>query len=239
MTARFGVTLAMVLAFAPLARGAADLDFRESRVGHVCKGGANNSAVCCEDGDCPGGSCIVDYSKNKLSGTLTIILDNDVRNGDGSGLATQVRAGTVLFEAPGKSGPLLAQTYQKLDGSSLAALVSSLGEGPTDEFGFPASEGLLKANVQPAVPGPIDVSFLFFRTVDAEMVKELRIAAGLPPVGPELVVVQEDKASLRRYVNRFAPSVPGDINSVDTDPMASVLKVKVTFRFVPPKPPQC
>jgi hypothetical protein len=234
------VAAATLLRVAPV-HAAADLDFRESRLQHVCKGGNNGGNVCCNDGDCPGGTCIVDYlSTKKISGTLTLVIDNDVSNIDGGRLAgVQVRSLTTILELKGK-GPILAQTFQKLDGQNLQSLVSGLTEGPTDQFGFNSSEGLLAENAQPGGAGTVlDVSFLFFRSVDDETLKAIRLEVGLPPTGPELLVVQGDKASPVRFENHFAPENAGDIDSHDNDPFSSVLRAKVTLRFVLPKPPQC
>jgi|SRR5581483_1219623 len=222
------------------ARAAADLTFREFRLRHVCKGGPTPGAICCAADECGTGTCVIDFlAQSKVSGTLTIVIDNDVSDLNGTRLAdAQVRALTTILELSG--GEILAQTFQQLNGADLDSLIQGLKEGPKDEFGFGDSEGLLEENVAPAVPGGRpDVSFLFFRTLDAETIAALRERAGLPPGGPEKLVVQEDKAKPLIYVNHFSPATAGDIESKDTDPFASVLRVKLTARFVAPKPPEC
>ena len=232
--------LLLVAGTAVTVRAAADLEFRESRVRHVCKRGPSDGAVCCTADDCPDGKCIVDYlPKTSFGGTMTFIVDNDVSNLDGGRLSQgQVRALTVVLEL-GKQEPVIAQTFQKLDGSSLDALVEGLRTGPTDEFGFEIGEGLLESEVtQAGTAEDIDVSFLFFRMFDAETQRALRVAAGLPPEGPEKLTVQLDKAKPLLFADHFTPAT-ADPDSPDTDPFATVLRAKVTLRFVALAPPEC
>src|SRR5262249_53427448 len=136
----------------------------------------------------------------------------------------QVRAVTTILELKGKTGPVLSQIFENLDGADFATLTKSLSDGPEDQFHFNSSEGLLAQNVQPGGAGTgIDVSFLFFRMFDAETEAQLRAVAGLPPTGNEILVVQENKATPQKYVNHFDPTTSGDIDSADKDPFASLL----------------
>jgi hypothetical protein len=232
--------LMLAVGTAATARAAADLEFRESRVRHVCKRGPSDGNVCCRADDCPEGQCVVDYvPKTSFGGTMTFIVDNDVTNLDGARLSgVQVKALTVMLDL-GKREPLIAQTFQNLDGSSLQALIDALKTGPVDEFGFDINERTLEDELtQAGTLQEIDVSFLFFRMFDAETQRALRVAAGLPPEGPEKLTVQLDKAKPVVYADHFTPAST-DPDADDTDPVATVLKVKVTLRFVALAPPEC
>ena len=234
------LAIAVLLGVPVLAQAAADLNFREFRLRHVCKKGPTEGAVCCAADECgEGGTCVVDAT-TRLSGRLTIIVDDDVSGLDGSKLDTKVRALTTLLEIGGKKGPGLAQTFQRLDDTDLASLLASLAAGPPDEFGFVASEGLLTTYVDATGLGtPLDVSFLIYRTLDAESLREMRINAGLDPNGPELLVIEPRGLKLDRWVDRYTPTIPGDNGSPDTDPFGSVLRVKLKGFFVLPKPAEC
>lgn len=233
----FGVALLVLLP--AVAHGAADLNFREFRLRHVCKGGAFDGQVCCAADECGTGTCVV-ASTTRVSGKLTLIVDDDVGGIDGSKIATTVRAVTTLLELGGKKGPALAQTFQRLDDASLTALLAALAAGPVDEFGFAVSEGLLSAFVDATGTGvPLDVGFFIYRTLDVETLREMRANAGLDPNGPELLVIEPRGLKLERWVDRYKPSVPGDNGSPDTDAFGSVLRIKLKGFFVQPRPTQC
>jgi hypothetical protein len=227
---------------APDVRAAADIGFREFRLRHVCVGGASDGQVCCEPTDCaPDGVCTLD-SIGKASGILTLVVDNDVSDLDGSKLAsTQARALTAILETKGKTKRILAQTFQHLDETSLQTLLQGLHEGPRDEFGFRVTEGLLNAFVDTTGTGvPLDIEFLIFRTLDPETLKQLRADALLDPNGPELLVIRAQKLKLDRYEAHVNLTNPNDLDSADQDPFATVLRVKVNMFFVAPKPvPPC
>jgi hypothetical protein len=220
----------LVSCLAPrIASAAADLDFRESRLQHRCDRGPTPGVVCCEDADCGvGGLCIVD-SIGKISGVLTLVVDDDVSQLDGAAVpGRHLKALTVILETKGKNGVMLAQTFQRLDASSLTALLDGLEQGTADEFGFSVDEGLLALNTDPTTTGiPLDVAWLIFRTLDPETLVRMRTNAGLLPNGPELLVVQPNKLKLQRYAKETASN------------FASVLRVKMQTYFVAPKPPQC
>jgi len=223
------------------AQAAADLNFREFRLRHVCKKGPTDGAVCCgEPDECGlGGTCVVDAT-TKVSGELTLIVDDAVGGIDGSKLDTPVHAVTTLLELGGKKGPALAQTFQNLDDTDLATMLAELAKGPQDEFGFPVSEGLLETFVDATGLGePLDVSFMIYRTLDAESLREMRVNAGLDPDGPELLVIEPKGLKLDRWVDRFTPTTPGDNTSPDTDGFGSVLRIKLKGFFVLPKPEEC
>jgi hypothetical protein len=141
------LAIAALAALPAVAQAAADLNFREFRLRHVCKKGPTPGAVCCAADECGvDGACIVDAT-TRVSGELTLIVDDDVGDINGAKIDTKAHAVTTLLELGGKKGPGLAQTFQGLDDTDLASLLASLTEGPTDEFGFNVSEGLLKTFV--------------------------------------------------------------------------------------------
>jgi len=233
----FGIAGLVLLPAA--AQAAADLNFREFRLRHVCKGGALDGEVCCAADECGTGTCVVD-STTRVAGTLALIVDDDVGGIDGSKLDTKVRAVTTLLELGGKKGPALAQTFQRLDDASLSAMLAGLAAGPVDEFGFAVSEGLLSTFVDATGTGvPLDVSFFIYRTLDVETLRAMRVVAGLDPDGPELLVIEPRGLKLERWVDHFTPSVPGNNDSPDTDAFGSVLKIKLKGFFVQPRPAQC
>ena len=229
-TIRFACVVACVVALPSFAQAAADIDFREYRLRHVCQDGETPGAVCCAPTECGTGTCVID-SIGKASGQLTLVVDDDVSELDGDVVVgRRLRALTVILETKGKSGVALAQTFQRLDDSSLANLLTSLEAGPADEFGFAVTEDLLSQFVDPTTTGiPLDISWLIYRTLDPETVARMRAAAGLPAGGPEILVVQPTKLKLSRYA---------DASGV-ADPFASLLRVKLNAYFVAPKPPQC
>jgi hypothetical protein len=235
------LAVAALAAVPAVAQAAADLNFREFRLQHVCKGGPTPGIICCgEPDECgAGGTCIVD-ARTRVSGKLTIIVEDDVGGIDGSKLDTEVHAVTTLLELGGKKGPALAQTFQRLDDTDLATMLTELAKGPPDEFGFAVSEGLLETFVDSTGLGtPLDISFLIYRTLDAESLREMRVNAGLDPDGPELLVIDPKGLKLERWVDHFEPTVPGDNTSPDTDEFGSVLRVKIKGFFVLPKPTEC
>jgi hypothetical protein len=236
MTTRFGWLVLGLVGMASAAHAAADPHFKEFLLRHVCDGGPTPGAVCCDVDQCgKGGTCVVD-SIGKLSGTLTLIADDDVTDLDGSRIAGQrVRALTTVIEFKRKTLPLLAQTFQGLNGTDLPSLLQSLAFGPRDSLSFLITESKLVAAVDPNTG---DISFLIFRSLDPDTTARLRTEAGLPPAGPEILVITPSKLKLQRFENHFAPSDPNDPNS-DTDPFATVLRVKATASYVAPKPAQC
>src|SRR5262245_18095340 len=121
------LAVSALLAVPVVAHAAADLNFREVRLQHLCKGGPTEGAICCgEPDECGvGGTCILD-ARTRVSGKLTIIADDDVGGIDGSKIDTKVHAVTTLLELGGKTRPALAQTFQGLDDTSLATLLASL-----------------------------------------------------------------------------------------------------------------
>ena len=231
---RAGIVVLAWLAFTgglggPAAQAAADIDFREFRLRHVCEGGATPGVVCCEDADCGLGTCEID-AFGKISGTLTLIVDDDVTEQSGVGVpGRRLKALTILLETKGKkTGAVLAQTFQKLDATTLDSLLTSLENGPPDEFGFAATEALLAQFTDTTGTGiPLDIGWLIYRTIDPQTLERLRTSAGLDPTGPELLVIQPAKLKLQTYANRSAAN----------DPLASVLRVKLLTYFVAPKDP--
>lgn len=232
--------LAMLVLLPAVAQGAADLNFREFRLRHVCKGGALDGQVCCAADECGTGVCMI-ASTTRVAGSLTLIVDDNVGGIDGSKLDdTKVRAVTTLLELGGKKGPALAQTFQRLDDASLTTMLAGLAAGPPDEFGFAVNEGLLKSFVDVSGAGtPLDVSFFIYRTLDAESLREMRVNVGLAPDGPELLVIEPRGLRLERWVDRYEPSAPGNNTSPDQDPFGSVLRIKLKGFFVLPRPTQC
>jgi hypothetical protein len=213
----------------PSAHGAAQLDFRESRLRHVCKGGDAEGTVCClPDPQCGTGTCVVD-AVGKISGTLTIVVDDDVSELTGTTLpGRRLKALTVIFETKGKTGIVVAQTFQRLEGATLDEFLTGLEQGTPDEFGLSIDENLMKLTTDTTGTGvPLDVTWLIFRTLDPETLVRMRTSAGLTPNGPELLVVQPSKLKLQRYVDETASG------------FASVLRAKVNTYFVAPKPAQC
>ncbi len=234
MRARNGlIAIAALACIAPAlpAHGAADPTFREFRLRHVCKGGANDGNVCCNPtGDCGTSSCVVD-SIGKVSGVLTFVVDDDVSElvDDATVPGRRLKALTVMLETKGKNGVLIAQTFQGLDASSLSNLLDSLENGTRDEFSFSVTEAQLKNAVDTSGTGlpPFDVMWLVFRTLDPQTIARMRTNAGLPANGPEELVVQASHLKLDRWTDEVDSS------------FASVLRVKMNAYFVAPKGPPC
>jgi hypothetical protein len=213
----------------PSAHGAAQLDFRESRLAHVCKGGDQEGTVCClPDPQCGTGTCVVNAT-GKVSGTLTIVVDDDVSQLTGATIAGRhLKALTVIFETKGKTGIVVAQTFQRLEGATLDEFLTGLEQGTPDEFGLSIDENLLKLTTDTTGTGvPLDVTWLIYRTLDPETLVRMRTNAGLQPNGPELLVVQPSKLKLQRYTNET------------TTGFGSFLRAKVNTYFVAPKGPPC
>jgi hypothetical protein len=212
------------------AHGAADLAFRESRLRHVCEAGPTPGTVCCSPtDDCgTGGTCVID-SIGKASGTITIVIDDDVSQLDGTTIpGRHLKALTVILETKGKHGVVLAQTFQRLDPSSLTNMLNALEQGTADEFGFSVDEGLLKTFTDTTGTGtPLDISWLIFRTLDPETLKRMRTNALLDPDGPELLVIQPSKLKVARFVDETASG------------FSTMLRVKMNSFFVAPKDPSC
>lgn len=213
------------------AHGAADPTFREFRLHHVCKGGANDGNTCCHaTGDCGNSDCVVD-AIGKVSGLLTFVVDDDVSElvDDATVPGRRLKALTVILETKGKNGVLLAQTFQGLDASSLSNLLDSLENGTRDEFSFSVTETQLKSAVDTSGTGlpPFDVMWLVFRTLDPETITRMRTNVGLPANGPEELVVQPSHLKLDRWADEGNSS------------FASVLRVKMNAYFVTPQGLTC
>src|SRR5262249_20216567 len=71
-----GALLVSVARVAPV-HAAADAEFREFRLRHVCKGGPNDGAICCDGTECGTGTCVVD-SIGKVAALLTLVVDDEV-----------------------------------------------------------------------------------------------------------------------------------------------------------------
>jgi hypothetical protein len=214
----------------PSAHGAADLAFRESRLHHVCEGGPTPGVACCLPTDDCGtdGACVID-AIGKASGTITIVVDDDVSQLDGTTIpGRRLKALTVILETKGKHGVVIAQTFQRLNATSLTAMLDALEQGTADEFGFAVDESLLKTFVDTTSTGvPLDISWLIYRTLDPETLARMRANALLDPNGPELLVIQPSKLKLQRWVDEVASG------------FSSVLRVKMNAFFVAPKAPLC
>jgi hypothetical protein len=118
------------LAFPAAALAAALSLTREQELPRVCKKGPLAGQACDVDADC-GGPCVVAYlPRVAFSGTLTIVVDDDVSKFDGTESVTDVVAATVLLEVRASQRLLLAQTYQNLAGGTLAELIDNLRVGP-------------------------------------------------------------------------------------------------------------
>jgi hypothetical protein len=220
------------LALCGAAHAAVDCTVREPNLPHKCKGGSNDGVACtpvvpdtqpdslickvarpaANDG-CPGGVCEIQFVQGaKISGLMTLIVDENVSQFDGQQQTQNVVAVTVLLDL-GKSG-ILAQTYQTLDGT-----LAGLTNAPTDPFGVPLSENLLGVETQ-------DYDFtnkakiindLVFRGTDTEMADALRQKLGVASGEPAVT-----KVGSVRYEDQRASG------------LGSVLRMKVKGLFVEP-----
>ena len=145
--------------------------------------GASEGTVCClPDPQCGTGTCVVNAT-GKISGVLTLIVDDDVSQLTGATLpGRRLKALTVIFEAKGKTGVVAAQTFQRLQGNTLDDFLTGLEQGTPDEFGLAVDETLMKLNTDTTGTGvPLDVTWLIYRTLDPETLVRMRTSAGLAP----------------------------------------------------------
>ena len=109
---------------------------RAANLPWLCQGGARNGRACVADADCGGGKCRLDIvsGTRRVDGRVTIIVDDDVSKFDGTEEVPDVVAVTVLLEAwndgVGLDPVLVSQTYQNLEGVTLAELIEALQAGP-------------------------------------------------------------------------------------------------------------
>jgi hypothetical protein len=165
----------------------------------------------------------------EFTAVLTIIVDDGVTKYDGTEEAVfdHVVAVTVLLETK-HQGKLhfLSQTYQNLEGADLASLVAALQAGPiiadTDRSRGSVTEGKLNDALDPGFIGTDPTRSLlddvFLQTPDNEMADELRRIFGVS--GKPVVV---DAVKKLKFVEHF---------DHEADGLASVVRLKVTFRFV-------
>lgn len=159
---------------------------RDEQLPRVCKRGPLAGQACVGVADCDG-PCVVAYlPRVAFSGTLTLVVDDDVSKFDGTETVTDVVAATVLLEVRAGERRLIAQTYQNLDGGTLAELVDGLRMGPEVASNVGQSRPLTEAqlNAEAADPAELLDAFLF-QQGDVAIADALRAAyatTGIPVI---------------------------------------------------------
>ena len=232
------------------AAGAPASPTRETTLAHVCRRGSSRGAPCVEAEDCaPGERCVLDVLEGpgtRFDATVTLIVDDDVSQFDGSEDVPNVVAVTVLLEidlGPGSGRRhLLAQTYQNLEGATLEALVASLQDGPfvfdthrsgggggtgggggggggggTGGGGQGAGNRVTEELLNFTVERGRLLDNFLFQQADAAMAGAVRDLLG---IDGRPVVIQTARASRLLHVDR------------DADGLASLVRLPVTVRFV-------
>ena len=217
------VVVAIGLLAAAGVHAAVDCTVREPDLTHVCAKGPNAGLACVPDFTgvadplvcstsrlsqndfCAGAKCELALATNaKFSGTMTIIVDENVSQLD-DGQSQNDVAATVLLDL-GRDG-LLSQTYQNLADPTLV---------PTDTFGVALGEQTLRNQAVLRPDGKAAaINDLLFRPQDAELADALRAlmgATGTPVITKVSNVVLSDKP----------------------DGLGTVLRVKIKGGFVQP-----
>jgi len=201
------VVLAALAAFAGTAQaGAPTPDVRGGAYRYVCKGGANKGSLCTvatEAADCPRSACVLAAVSKKIRGTLTIVVDDLVRDWkQGTG---GPRALTLLLElkAPDGTKHLLAETYQDLVDPTQPPTL------PTNVVSIPVDEAELKT---------LAASLNGLLLVQAEANMADRLRALFNTTGTPVLV--DLKATRAQFSDQTAT------------PLASALRFKVEIQFV-------
>jgi hypothetical protein len=204
---------------------------------HVCSGGSNIGQPCIDNSQCPQSKCEVNYLSGPgttFHAELTIIVDDDVSQWDSAAEPPNVVAVTILLKTRSKGKEhLLAQTYQNLAGGDLATLIENLQKGPViadsaNSDGKNIEESDLINALDPAHAGTTMslLDDLLWQNGDSDMVEELRrifAVTGTP-------VLAETPKTLAGVKDTICPAVGG----CQSAGLASVARLKVTFRFVAP-----
>lgn len=185
---------------------------------HVCKGGPNKNSQCERNADCPNSTCVLDIVKGPgttFMADLTIIPDDNVSTATGDEGVSNVKAVTILLEfTKNKQRHLLAQTYQGLQGTTYAALVSALQTAPLPIVG---TETLMKD----AVENQLILNYLLATIQgDSHLLDAIRAISGVSGF-PTIVEVPKTITKSVTYYDRQA------------DALASVFRLKVKIGFLP------
>ncbi len=202
---------------------------REAQLPHVCKGGSRKGLPCTDDAGCPNSKCEISFLSGPdatFEAEVTLIVDDDVSEFDGTEEVSGVIAATVLLEIKDKGEThFLAQTYQNLKGHDFKALTDALRAGPfLADTGSPVSNRraaefrLNEALTDDPFPSILD-DFLF-EEGDSEMADAVRALFGV--TGRPVVVDVPKDASFVERSDHVA------------DGLASLVRLKVKVRFVAP-----
>jgi hypothetical protein len=163
---------------------------------------------------------VVDVVPGKLLvAKVTLIVDDDVSQFDGSEAIPSVVAATALVEFfQGGRRRLLAQTYENLSGETFAELVASLQEGPELADTGNSGRRVTEAQVADAVATEGIFDDLLFQQGDGELADEVR--ALYRTTAQPVVVRVASKAPKFQYEDRSA------------DGLATVVSTEVSIRFV-------
>lgn len=190
---------------------------REQDLPRVCKRGPLAGQACADNVDC-GGPCVVAYlPRVAFSGTLTLVVDDDVSKFDGTESVSDVVAATVLLEVRAGERLLIAQTYQNLAGATLTDLIDNLRVGPEVASNVgqfrPLNETQL--NDEAADPAELLDAFLF-QEGDTAIADALRTAFGTTGI-PVITAVTKPE-----HVNEGASG------------LASSVRVRIQGKFLAP-----
>jgi len=126
---------ALAILVSPAWGGAPAPETREAHLLRSCSGGSGPATPCVSDTECAPGTCEVEFLQGPNTShqaVVTLLVDDEVGKFDDTEAFPDVVAVTALLEVDGPDGRrhLFGQTYQNLQGTTLAKLVSSLQAGP-------------------------------------------------------------------------------------------------------------
>lgn len=160
---------------------------REVNLPKVCRRGPLAGESCTDSSQCDGAFCVVDYlPRVSFTGTLTLVVDDDVSKFDGTETVPDVVAATVLLEMSKGGRRIISQTYQNLDGADLATLVASLQDGPEVASNVGEGRRLDETQLNDEAADPVELLDAFvFQGADTQVADALRAhlgASGIPVV---------------------------------------------------------
>jgi len=207
------------LLFGPsAARAAAVAGPRFAALPRICVKGPLQGTSCTSPDDCQQNPCEVAFATDSsFSATVTLVVDDDVSQFDGSEDVSNVIAVTALLELRAGGRDIHAQTFQNLSGSDFDALVASLQAGPevASNVGIGRRLDEDELNTEAASRADLVDAFLF-QAGDSEFAEALRTQ--LRQVGTPVIVAVS-------RVEHFDHQGDG---------RASVVRVRIKGKFLMP-----
>jgi hypothetical protein len=206
------------LLVAASAWGAAVSGPRFDALPRMCAKGPLKGVACTEKADCQNNPCVIAFERHSaFTATLTLVVDDDVSQFDGSEDVPNVVAVTALLEVRAHGRDIHAQIFQNLAGADFAALVQSLQQGPevASNVGLGRRLDENQLNTEAADEAELIDAFLF-QEGDSGFVEALRAQFGSAGT-PVIVAVSR--------VQHF---------DHQADERASVVRVRVKGKFLLP-----